>query len=215
MRHANDPLVNYKYLVQRGYDRCASAYAESRVREAHPELDLLSERLDDDASVLDIGCGAGVPITRRLAERFAVTGVDISSEMIRLAQDSVRCATFIHADITSIEFADSSFDAVVAFYTLFHIPREEHRGLFHRIHDWLKPGGYVMCTLSRHSEKAYVEGDFFGETMYWSNYGLAEYQEILTGLGFNVLTTLTIGHGQSEITGAPPEHHPLVLARKG
>ena len=214
MRHADDPLVNYKDLVQRSYDRCAAAFAASRMTEAPPELDLLIGRLDDGAAVLDIGCGAGVPITRALAERFAVTGVDISNGMIRLAQANVRRATFIHADVTSVDFPASSFDAAIAFYTLFHIPREEHRGLFQRIHDWLKPGGYLMCTLSHHCESAYVEDDFFGETMYWSNYDLVEYEDVLTGLGFKVLTTTAVGHGYSEATVAPSEHHPLVLARK-
>ncbi len=103
MKPADDPLVDYKALIQRGYDRCASAYAETRTDEASPELELLSKHLDDGASVLDIGCGAGVPITRSLAARFAVTGVDISNEMIRHAQANIPGASFVHADVTSVE----------------------------------------------------------------------------------------------------------------
>ena len=197
------------------YDRCASAYAESRVGEAHPELELLRTRLNDGSSVLDIGCGARVPITQLLAKTFAVTGVDISSEMIRLARASVPCASFLQSDITSVEFDDSSFDAVVAFYSLFYIPREDHPRLFHRIRDWLKPGGYLMCTLSRESEAGYTKDDFFGEKMYWSNYGLSEYEEMLTRIGFTILRTTNIGHGFSEATNWPPEQHPLVLLRRG
>ena len=214
MKPADDPLVDYKNLVQRGYDRCASAYAETRTDEAPPELELMSERLDDGASVLDIGCGAGVPITRSLAARFAVTGVDISNEMIRHAQANIPGASFVHADVTSVEFADSSFDAVVAFYSIFHIPREEHDSLFRRVLAWLKPGGYLMCTLSRHSETAYTEDDFFGVTMYWSNYGLENYTDILTGLGFSLLETSTIDDGYSKSHDVPREDHPLVFARR-
>ena len=214
LRPANDLSVDYKALVQRGYDRCAAAYSESRKAETHPDLDLLGERLEDGASVLDIGCGAGVPITRALAGRFAVTGVDISSEMIRQAQANVPGASFVHGDIASVEFADSSFDAAVAFYSILHIPREEHAGLFRRIRDWLKPGGYLMCTLTFYSETAYTEDDFFGETMYWSNYGLGDYADILTGLGFRLLRTSTVGHGYSKDPDTRPEIHPLVFARK-
>ena len=50
MKPADDPLVDYKALIQRGYDRCASAYAETRTDEASPELELLSKHLDDGAS---------------------------------------------------------------------------------------------------------------------------------------------------------------------
>ena len=214
MRPANDPSIDYKALVQRGYDRCAAAYAESRMAEAHPELDLLGEHLEDGATVLDIGCGAGVPVTRALAGRFAVTGVDISSEMIRQAQAKVPGVNFVHGDIASVEFADSSFDAAAAFYSIFHLPREEHTVLFRRIHGWLKPGGHLMCTLTRDSEPAYTEDDFFGETMYWSNYGLEDYNEMLEGLGFGLLGTSSIGHGYTEAQHTLPETHPLVFARK-
>ena len=214
MKPADDPLVDYKALVQSSYDRCAAAYSRARLEDVHPELGLPSELLDDGASVLDIGCGAGVPITRALAERFAVTGVDISGEMIRQAKANVPGASFVHGGIMSVDFAASSFDAVVAFYSIFHLPREEHTTLFSRVHSWLKPSGYLMCTLSHSDEMAYTEDDFFGVTMYWSNYGLRDYVQILTGLGFSILRTSTIGDGYSESHNAPGEDHPLVLARR-
>ena len=196
------------------YDRLASAYAESRVGETHPELEWLLTRLDEGSSVLDIGCGAGVPVTRSLAKKFAVTGVDVSREMLRLARANVPNANFVRSDITSVEFDESTFDAVVAFFSLFHIPREDHAPLFRRIRDWLKPGGYLMCTLSLDSETGYTQDDFFSAKMYWSNYGVSEYEEMLTGIGFTMLETTIIGHGLSEATYASSEQHPLVLARR-
>ena len=215
MKPADDPCADYRALVRKSYDRLASAYAASRVAKDHPELEWLQSRLDDGSSVLDIGCGAGVPITQLLAARFTVTGVDVSREMIRLARANVPRASFVQSDITSVEFDDSTFDAVVAFFSLFHIPREDHPRLFRRIRDWLKPGGYLMCTLSLDSEAGYTEDDFFGAKMYWSNYGLSEYEEMLTGIGFTILRTKVIGHGLSEATYASSEQHPLVLATRG
>ena len=211
MRAADDPSVDYSALVRKSYDRLASAYAASRVGKAHPELEWVLTRLNDGASVLDIGCGAGVPVTRLLAERFRVTGVDVSSEMIRLARANVPDASFIQSDIRSVEFDDSTLDAAVAFFSLFHIPREDHPRLFRRIRAWLKPGGYLMCTLSLDSEAGYTEDDFFGAKMYWSNYGLSEYEEMLAGIGFTMLRSTIIGHGLSDATYASSEQHPLVL----
>ena len=101
----------------------------------------------------------------------------------------------------------------IAFYSIFHLPREEHAFLFRRIWHWLKPGGYLMCTLNHSSEPAYTEGDFFGVTMYWSNYGLSDYVEFLTDLGFSILRTFTIGDGFSDDLDMPIESHPLVFAR--
>ena len=162
MKPADDPNIDYKVLVQRGYDGCAAAYHEARKNEAGPELDFLTMRLEDGANVLDIGCGAGVPYTRALAQRFTVTGVDCSSEMIQRARANVPNGIFIHGDIMSAEFPPSSFSAAVAFYSVFHLPRQEHPELFRRIYDWLRPGGYLLCTLDRSSEERYTEDDFFG-----------------------------------------------------
>ncbi len=213
MKPADDP-TNPKILVQRGYDRCAAAYDEARKKEAGSELDFLTRRLEDGATVLDVGCGAGVPYTRDLAQRFTVTGVDSSSEMIQCARANVPKGSFIHGDIMSVELSLSSFKGVVAFYSVFHLPREEHSELFRRIYDWLQPGGYFLCTLTHCSEEAYTEDDFFGVTLYWSNYGLEEYKEILTRVGFTLLETSAIGHSYTEAQQAPPENHPLVFAQK-
>jgi SAM-dependent methyltransferase len=215
LKSADDPTTGYKALVQRGYDRCAATYDQARQRGESPELALLTERLSAGATVLDVGCGAGVPIARTLARRFKVTGVDISGGMIARARANVPQATFIHADVMAVTFPPEHFDAVVAFYSIFHLPREEHPELLRRIHRWLRPGGYLLATLSAVDEAPYTDGDFFGETMFWSNYGLEAYEEILAGLGFSLLEMTGIGHGYGETYAGADEQHPLILARKG
>ena len=207
MKPANDPNKP-KILVQQGYDRCAATYNEARKNEAGPELHFLTRNLEDGAAVLDVGCGVGVPYTQALAQRFTVTGVDSSSEMIQRARANVPNGSFIHADIMSVEFPPSGFNGVVAFYSIFHLPREEHSELFRRIYNWLQPGGYFLCTLAHSSEEAYTEDDFFGVTMYWSNCGLEDYKEILTWVGFTLLETSVIGHGYTEAHQAHLESHP-------
>jgi len=213
MQPANDPDVDYKALVQRGYDLCATSYEAARQGEANPELDLLTRQLPNGAHVIDIGCGAGIPIARTLAQRFRVTGVDISSEQIRRARRNVPEGTFIQGDIMSVTFPSAGFDAAVAFYTIFHLPREEHPALLRRIYGWLKPGGYLLATVTPFAEAAYTEDDFFDVTMYWSNYGLDDYRAILTQIGFKLLETAVIGHGYTEEKQTPAEHHPLIFAQ--
>jgi SAM-dependent methyltransferase len=215
MKRADDPTVDYKALVRRGYDHCAAAYDGARRRDAQPELAMLIGCLDDGAAVLDVGCGAGIPVARDLAQRFSVAGVDISRSMIDRARANVPGGTFIHGDIMSVDFPPSHFDAVVAFYSVFHLPREEHGELFRRIHYWLKPKGHLMATVSIWNEAAYTEDDFFGVTMYWSNYSLGEYEKMLSRLGFDLLEVTTVGHGYDETQETPDERHPLVFAQKG
>lgn len=188
------------------------AYDAARQREANPELVWMSSRLPDGAQVLDIGCGAGVPIAQALAQRFHVTGVDISGEQIHLARQHVPTGTFIHADIMAIDFPEAVFEGVVSFYAIFHIPREEHAALFSRIRRWLKTGGYLLATVTAQEEIPYTENDFFGIQMYWSNYGLDYYCQLLPSLGYQLLGTTIVSHGYTGEHEGAIEHHPLIFA---
>jgi SAM-dependent methyltransferase len=96
--------------------------------------------------ILDIGCGAGIPLTLALSETFDVTGVDVSTRQIELARKNVPAARFIHGDVTTSDFAVASFDAAVASYSLIHVPRGEHVGLFRSIARWLSTDGVCSRT---------------------------------------------------------------------
>lgn len=205
VKPANDLNIDYRKLVQQGYDRCAATY-EAAQRNAHvPLLDRLIQRLPQDAHVLDIGCGSGVHVAQTIVQNCCVTGVDISGEQIRRARLNAPDGEFIQGDIMAMNFSSAQFDAVVALYSIFHLPREEHPELLRRIAAWLKPTGYLLASFSWVAEEAYTEDDFFDVTMYWSNYGLEDYLVMLSGLGFKVI--------EKTVIGTPPDQHPLVFAQ--
>ena len=212
----DDPTIDYRALVRESYDACAASYDGARRGDATDVLGGLLARLAPGSAVLDLGCGAGVPIARTLAShRHRVTGVDASGGMLRRARRNVPTADFNHADMMAVELPPHSFDAAVAFYSIFHLPRTEHASLFRRVHRWLRPGGYFLCTLSDADEASYVWHDFFGETMFWSNYGMADYRRMLVEAGFELVSVSVTGGGWDEDgpEGDAVEAHPLVLAR--
>jgi SAM-dependent methyltransferase len=53
----------------------------------------------------------------------------------------------VHGDVMSLDFGEDSFDAIVAFYVVEHLPREEHPDLLARFCRWLRPGGYLLFTI--------------------------------------------------------------------
>jgi len=134
--------------------------------------------------------------------------------MIRMARENVPAARFIHGDVTAVDFAARDFDAIVSFYAIFHIPREEHRALFSRFSQWLKPGGLLLVTLAESDDgPGYTESDFFGVTMYWSYYGPDVYRDMLQQTGFEIAAEGVVGHGYGGVE-APEERHPFFLARR-
>lgn len=99
--------------------------------------------------VLDVGCGIGGSASYMVKNYHArVTGVDLSSNMIHLAQ--TRCADvtseldFQLLDITKATFPENTFDVIYSRDTLLHIP--EKAELFKKFLTWLKPGGKLMIT---------------------------------------------------------------------
>jgi SAM-dependent methyltransferase len=214
LKAADDPTIDYRALVRAGYDECAESYAAARARDDGDQLAPLLELLGDGSDVLDLGCGAGVPIARALSERHSVTGVDTSQSMLDLARAAVPDARFIHSDIMNVELGSSSFDAVVLLFVLFHLPRDEHGEVFRRVWSWLRPGGYFLASLTEHAEAAYTEDDFFGTRMYWSNLGWSDYELLLRKTGFETVSERIIGHGYGRAHDGPDERHPMVLARK-
>lgn len=116
-------------LAQQGYDYIARDYLAWRAEEPllfRAELQDLRDRLRPDAAVLDVGCGAGVPFTQWLSERFRVTGIDISEEQLNLARGNVPRAMFLRQDMVAQNAlcAPQSFDAITCFYALIHVPRD-------------------------------------------------------------------------------------------
>lgn len=177
-----------KSVVARGYDAAAARYLKrfghSRVRDRW--LNEFTARLSEQARVLDLGCGAGVPVARQLAERgFDVVGVDGSTRQIEFARSNVPAAEFIHADMTKVDFASSSFDAIAAFYSITHVPREEHATLLRRIVNWLKPGGLFVASLGSGECPAWT-GDWLGAEMFFSHYDASTNEQLVRDAGFDI-----------------------------
>jgi len=65
-------------------------------------------------TLLDIACGTGAQAAY-LQDNFAVTGIDISDEMLSIARDKVKNATFINADMCNFSLG-SQYDVIVNLY---------------------------------------------------------------------------------------------------
>jgi cyclopropane fatty-acyl-phospholipid synthase-like methyltransferase len=176
-------------------------------------LEDLASVVPQGAAVLDLGCGAGVPVTRWLAGRgFAVTGVDVSARQLELAQRSVPEVTFIKADMTELAFAPETFDAVVAFHSIIHVPRTEHPALLERIHRWLKPGGVFLATMTvTDYEGREDDWEGWGAPMVWSHYDRNANVAMLREAGFQIQYAESRTGGG---TGDEDETWLWVLARK-
>jgi cyclopropane fatty-acyl-phospholipid synthase-like methyltransferase len=207
----------HKRVVEEGYDRMAESYLGSKDPVDPTTLAALEEvvrTLQPGAAVLDLGCGAGVPVTRWLADRgFAVTGVDFSARQLELARRLVPAAHLLQADMTGLDLPPASFDAVVAFYSIIHVPRTEHPALLGKIHRWLRPGGAFLATWALGAWEGEEEDwEGWGAPMRWSHHGEEANLKMVREAGFEVASAeARTGKG----TGDSEETWLWVLARRG
>jgi ubiquinone/menaquinone biosynthesis C-methylase UbiE len=86
----------------------------------------IAQLAPEGAAVLDVGTGPGVLLVELAALRpdLRLTGVDLSADMISSAQRNLRPvadrATAQVANVTSLPFADDSFDLIVSSLSLHH-----------------------------------------------------------------------------------------------
>lgn len=204
-----------KDIVRDGYDRISYIYRpdeeDASLEQYYAWLDeLLTLVARSDGArpaVLDLGCGCGIPVARRLAPVCDVTGADISPVQIERARSLVPEAQFICADMSALRFSPGQFDAVTAFYSIIHLPLAEQPALLRSISAWLHPGGWFMATLGAEdwtgTEDNWLDG---GASMYWSHTNEAVYRKWLEGAGLSVAWTRFIPEGSGG--------HVLMLAQK-
>jgi SAM-dependent methyltransferase len=189
MRTVADP----KLTVARGYDRIAEGYLHWRTTLGREARDLgyierLAAGLPEGARVLDLGCGAGTPYTSYLSERFETAGIDISRAQLALAQMHAPRASLVLGDMASPPFAPASFDAIMAIYSIIHVPREEHASLLAAVRDLLRPGGRALVVLGANEWEG-VDEDWLdlGATMFWSHFGADESRAMVERAGLRVI----------------------------
>lgn len=177
-------------LVAAGYDAMIDTWeAWKAAIEDDPRAEWCGELLDrlpEGARVVELGCGGGTTETRALASRFRLTGVDLSDAQLARARERVPAAEYIHADLTTVEFAAQTVDAVASFYVFNHVPRELLAPLFERIHTWLRPGGLLLATLGASDVPGWT-GDFLGAPSYFSGYPAETNRRLLEAAGLTLL----------------------------
>ncbi|HEY8302201.1 MAG TPA: class I SAM-dependent methyltransferase [Jatrophihabitans sp.] len=96
-------------------------------------------------------------------------------------------ATFVQADLTALELDAGSFDAVVALYSVIHVPLDAQPALLAAFARWLSPGGVLLMTAGSRAWTGTETGWLGGTaTMWWSHADAATYRGWLGDAGLRV-----------------------------
>lgn len=192
-------------LLGKKYDKIAkwwqARHVDGQYGVAHVENAL--KHRESGGRALDVGCGAGGRIVRLLQDRgYDITGIDVSSNMIKLATESHPGERFLHQDVCTWE-STGRFDFIVAWDSLFHIPLDQHEMVIPKL----------CCMLEHDGVLIYTFGNGMGEhtdtwrddVFYYSSIGINENIRLLINNG------LTILHVELD---QYPQDHVYVVAKR-
>ena len=161
----DDPLRQAKAKAAATYDAAADHFDDEPLafweRIGRRTVERLG--LPAGAKVLDVGCGTGasaLPAAQAVGKSGSVVGVDLASRLLDRARAKALAAgldnvEFRLADMTTLNYPDESFDAVVSVFSIFFVPDME--GLVRELWRMVRPGGKLAVTTwgPRFCEPAY------------------------------------------------------------
>ncbi len=139
--------MNSKELGSR-YDKIAAWWTEEMMNSEYG-INYAKKAIEftkRNAKVLDIGCGgSGRIISEALKNKFEILGIDVSAEMIRIAQEKYPDVKFINADFNEWNPSEN-FDLVIAWDSVFHSPKHLQKTITKKMCSLLNKEGILLFT---------------------------------------------------------------------
>jgi len=138
--------------LETSYDLVAEQYADEFFGELERKpfdrelLDAFAESVRGQGEVCEIGCGPG-HISRYLQDRGAtMSAVDLSGEMVKCARRMNPDIQFAQANMLALAVPDASLAAIVCFYAIIHVGRENVTRALRGMNRALEPGGLLLLS---------------------------------------------------------------------
>src|ERR1044071_5144307 len=167
-----------------GYESVAAEFLAGRGRAPATAVGAREVRdwartLPPGATVIDLGCGPGLPITKVLvSEGLNVYGIDASLSFVEAFRHNLPGIPVAHESVQDSLFFNRRFNGVVAWGLIFLLFREYQRGVIQRVANILLPVGGFLCTSSPEVDPL-VWNAFIGG-LESRSLGVAEYRRLLS-----------------------------------
>lgn len=153
--------------IRESYDSAAEAYAEHLAAELDRKpldrhlLNRFAEETRGRGIVADLGCGPG-HVTRYLRDQgVEIVGIDLSPEMIRVAESRNPGIEFRVGDMNQLGMSDGALAGAVAFYAIVHLDLQELAAALREMRRAICPGGLLLLAFHVGDQVVHVD-DLFG-----------------------------------------------------
>ena len=132
---------------------------------------------------LDVGCGCtGRFIDLLLSHGFTPQGIDISQNMLQLAQERHPNIKFIHADICQWQ-PPNKYDFITAWDSIWHVPLAQQEALMTKLMSMLTKGGVLIFSAGGMEEPQQHTDDAMGVEVYYGTLGFKKHLALIEQCG--------------------------------
>lgn len=170
-------------LLGKKYDKIAKLWHDKLVDSDYGinQIERALGFCSNKRTALDVGCGSGGRILKRLQhEGFKITGVDVSEQMLVIAKGNHPETNFYHADICDWN-SNERFDLIVAWDSIWHLPFDMQPTVLKKLCNMLNPGGIFIYTFG--NAYGYHESTWHDDQFYYSSIGINNNLKLLMDEG--------------------------------
>jgi SAM-dependent methyltransferase len=183
-------MKDKKKLTIESYNKTAEEYYKIVSSfEILPELEKFINLVKSKGYILDLGCGPGHHSRIFLENGFRIKGIDLSTEMIAIAEKEVPKGSFEVMDILDLKFENDSFDGIWSSASLLHIQKENLKSVLKELKRLLVKGGVLYISLKKGSGSEVLKDNRYGGVdKYYVYYQHEEINSLLSSLGFEIIS---------------------------
>ena len=148
-----DPTIDY-------YNLNAENFIESTQNvDMHHAQDRFLQLLDENASILDFGCGSGRDTRYFLDKGYRVTATDGSAELCRWASDftGIEVKEMLFGELDEIDI----YDGIWSCSSILHLPKNELLLVIRKMCDALKSTGVIYTSFKYSDFEGVRNGRYF------------------------------------------------------
>lgn len=154
------------------YEATAEDYYRTRfdINEIKDIADFFLQNLKGK-KILDIGCGPGRDAKYFSEHGLEVTGIDLTTNFLKIAFQNVPNAKFLQMDMRALDFPENSFDGIWACASFLHVPKKDAKNTLFGFRKILNPAGLMYISVKAGTdEKLIQKEEYNGRTKFFAFY---------------------------------------------
>jgi len=154
--------IAYNSLAKE-YEERNDSYVNNDKRLLKPFFERIESNFENHINILDLGCGSGLNLKMFTERGYSAIGIDISSEMLKVARKVCPEALLINDNFLEDNLFEESFEAVLSKASIHNFTKPDAMKALNKVYRILKDKGvlFIATTVSeRPSEGFYLKKDY-------------------------------------------------------